>query len=188
MEQHSDDTASSLHPASELHTKMKPGPKPRPAAERVLGMIEQVTETGCWIYMGFLNANGYGRHMVRSRFAEGKARATKAHITKLAHRIVYEATLGAVPAGLELDHICRVRCCVNPAHLRAITHAENVRRSLPRRSLVRTHCIRGHELIGWNRMVAKTGHISCRLCHNELQVKRNSRYRMEAKNRSAAPV
>lgn len=46
-----------------------------------------------------------------------------------AHRVVYESLVGPIPAGLELDHTCRVRRCVNPDHLEPVTHAENQRRS-----------------------------------------------------------
>lgn len=70
-------------------------------------------ETLCWIWGGNLNASGYG---VSAR--SGRA-----------HRMVYERMVGPVSEGLELDHLCRVRSCVNPAHLEAVTHQENMRRA-----------------------------------------------------------
>lgn len=63
------------------------------------------TETGCWVFAGKLNPKGYGPH-----------------------RRVYVQKRGPVPPGLELDHTCRNRACINPDHLEPVSHAENVRR------------------------------------------------------------
>jgi hypothetical protein len=59
-----------------------------------------------------------------------------------AHRTIYEMEVGPVSEGLELDHLCRNRLCVNPAHLEPVTHWENLRRS---GKATATHCFRGHE-------------------------------------------
>jgi hypothetical protein len=72
-------------------------------------------ENGCWIWQGRKDRLGYCRLWV-----DGALR--------LAHRHVYERERGPIPAGLDLDHLCRVPSCVNPAHLEPVTHAENVRR------------------------------------------------------------
>lgn len=79
------------------------------------------------------DAQGYGRRV-------GKGDST------LAHRVSYEATIGPIPAGLELDHLCRVRLCVNPRHLEPVTHAENMRRAA-RIVRPKAACVNGHDLM-----------------------------------------
>lgn len=72
--------------------------------------------TPCWIWGKNLNDRGYGLFVGAS--ATGR----------VAHRVIFERERGPVPAGLELDHLCRVRACVNPDHLEPVTHQENMRR------------------------------------------------------------
>lgn len=72
-------------------------------------------ESGCWLWTGIVGANGYGR-----------ARRGQRKIS--AHRVVYEQHMGPISDDLMLDHLCRVRHCVNPAHLEPVTNAENQRR------------------------------------------------------------
>src|ERR1700743_2238118 len=91
---------------------------------------------GCWNWTGSLTDAGYGR-IRRKGFKE-----------KLAHRILYEMVIGPIPAGLELDHICRNRSCVRPDHVEPVTHAENMRRAAVTSQW--THCSRGHRLAGEN--------------------------------------
>lgn len=71
--------------------------------------------TPCWVWQRFVNPDGYGIKR-RGERAIG------------AHRVYYEAKHGPIPAGLELDHLCRVRCCVNPDHLEPVTKRENILR------------------------------------------------------------
>src|SRR5208282_1570897 len=71
----------------------------------IVELVERITETGCWIWMGSLH-KGYGPH-----------------------RESYELAKGNIPAGLQLDHLCRQKTCVNPAHLEPVTCRENIRRS-----------------------------------------------------------
>lgn len=93
-------------------------PLGRSAALRVLDRVH--LEGRCWLYPQ-VDHLGYG--VVK---AQGRKNFK-------AHRVVYEALVGSIPAGLQLDHLCAVRNCVNPDHLEPVDHAENVRRSWARR-------------------------------------------------------
>lgn len=119
--------------------------------ERVFSKIEQLTECGCWIWMGSLNSDGYGQ-------------AWDGEKMRKSHALVYEMVVGPIPEGLEHDHKCRVRCCVNPAHLEPVTHGENMRRGIARCAGV-THCRQGHPYSGRN-LVVNRGRRSCRECRS----------------------
>lgn len=84
--------------------------------ERILRHVEMIPECGCWIWMGQLSRYGYGEIGI-------------GRLTKKAHIIAYREFSGPVPNGLELDHLCRVRSCVNPRHLEPVSHQENIRRA-----------------------------------------------------------
>lgn len=79
---------------------------------------------GCWEWTGGRSAAGYG--MIRD---EGQ-------VVVYAHRALYQLLVGPIPEGLELDHLCRNRACVNPAHVEPVTHEENMRRAAPHRKAV----------------------------------------------------
>lgn len=72
-------------------------------------------ESGCWLWQRAKYDTGYGVMRVAGRLVH-------------AHRVLYERHIGPIPVGLELDHLCGVRSCVNPEHLEPVTHAENIRR------------------------------------------------------------
>ncbi len=89
--------------------------KARTFSERYQDLILPEPNTGCWLWIGSTNTRGYGRIYVNGK-------------TRPAHRLCYELLRGSIPPGLHLDHLCRVPCCVNPAHLEPVTCAENIRR------------------------------------------------------------
>jgi hypothetical protein len=117
-------------------------------AERIWAKIERWN--GHWLWIAGRHANGYGGIKVNGRYLK-------------AHRVVYELLVGPIPDGLELDHLCRVRFCVNPSHLEPVTHLENVRRS-PIGNGAKTHCPQGH-LYDEANTYRRRGRRECRTCH-----------------------
>lgn len=88
----------------------------------------------CWLWTGGQKGAGYGRFSFKSEDI-------------LAHRFSYELFKGEIPIELEIDHLCRVRNCVNPDHLEAVTRKVNVLRgdSFSATNSKKTHCKQGHE-------------------------------------------
>lgn len=116
----------------------------------------RVDESGCWIYTGALMPTGYG-HSSRNGYA---------------HREAYEAVNGQIAPGLTIDHLCRVRKCVNPAHLEAVTQRENTLRSPIAVAAInarKTHCKRGHEFTPENTYTPRSGARICRACRKDYQ-------------------
>lgn len=91
----------------------------------------------CWLWTGYLEKNGYAYFSYGP--SSDKTRAA-------AHRFSYEMVNGPIPDSLQIDHLCRVRRCVNPTHLEAVTARENLMRGIGVAAInsQKTHCIRGH--------------------------------------------
>ena len=121
---------------------------------------------GCWLWTACIRPDGYGAFSLNAK-------------ARLAHRLAYIELVGPIPEGKTLDHLCRVRNCVNPDHLEPVSIAENVQRGI-NYWRNRTHCSAGHEYTPENTMEGKNGAglpcRVCRKCHNEngkLWVKKN---------------
>lgn len=151
--------------------------KRKTVSERFMDKVQKTTE-GHWLWIGATNkVTGYGHFGTG-----GKGNYSSAH------RFSYSFfNKREIPEGLEIDHICRIKACVNPEHLEAVTHRENVLRgNVPHTAKEnvkkahaairnRTHCKRGHEQIPENMFVATyNGQLrrNCRLCMN-MRGKRN---------------
>ncbi len=108
---------------------------------------------GCWLWIGAMFGSGYGKVALEKR-------------TFYAHRISYEFVKGPIPTHLELDHLCRVRNCVNPDHLEAVDHRTNVLRSPLGfgAKAAQTECIHGHPFDSENTIIKKNGTRACRAC------------------------
>ena len=92
--------------------------------ERFWAKVDKQGENGCWLWTASINPKtGYGQFF--------PTHGTR----KDSHRLSYELLVGAIPDGLELDHLCRVPACCRPSHLGPVTHQENMRRSVLIRSL-----------------------------------------------------
>jgi len=129
--------------------------------EKFNARISPEPMSGCWLWTGLINSSGYGWIKINDIKKYGK------HGTyKLAHRISYELFKGVIPEGLEIDHLCRVRSCVNPDHLEAVTHVENCYRT-PRKS----HCKQGHPLDEKNTLLANYHGWNIRRCKTCLKLR-----------------
>lgn len=120
--------------------------------ERFWSKVEKTSD--CWLWMAGKTHDGYGRFWA----AGGEV---------LAHRFAYEAAGGLIADGLQLDHLCRTRHCVNPLHTEPVTCRENLERgdTMAARHASRTHCPQGHPYSGDNLRVYR-GKRYCKACRS----------------------
>lgn len=123
--------------------------KQTPEAERFWAKVNLLTPSGCWEWASPPSSSGYCSFTATpgQQGIDGK--------TLLVHRWSYEFLVGPIAPGLQLDHLCRNKVCVNPSHLEPVTAAENFARMLDARDL----CKRGHEYIGR----------TCKVCRAQAQ-------------------
>lgn len=129
--------------------------------ERFWAKVEKTAT--CWLWKGARTSHGYGTFVV-----DGRRRSKK---YGMAHRVAYELVVGPIPAGLTIDHLCRVPACVNPKHLEPVSMSVNVLRGdAPTKNaalnLAKTHCPQGHPYSGANLYVYPDGRRGCRKCRN----------------------
>lgn len=147
-----------------------PKPKPASAPKHVAITLTESQAAGfwsrvsvadaasCWPWTG-VRLNGYGRFSVKTLGG------------LLAHRIAYTLVHGAIPEGLELDHLCRNPACVNPAHLEPVTARENSLRStgFAAQNVAKTRCPQGHPYDEANTCLVQGRERRCRTCNRERQ-------------------
>ena len=138
----------------------------RPRTDPEVRFLSHVDSSGeCWLWTGHINWSGY------AHFWTGDGR-------EYAHRWAYRHYVGPIPNGMQLDHLCRVRHCVNPKHLEPVTPSVNTRRgtSPAAANAVKTHCHMGHEFTSENTIHVPAGR-ECHACRLEIY----KRYRLRKK-------
>ena len=141
--------------------------------EQRLRRETMITDTGCWIWTGAKTSSGYGSINMFGRSVG-------------AHVFSYEIFKGPLPVGYEIHHACETHACVNPDHLEARTHLENVRLAGPNWQAQKTHCKHGHPLSGDNLYVTTRGYRNCRICMNASSKLAKRRWRQRKKETHAA--
>lgn len=137
--------------------------------ERFWSKVQSTAPDECWLWTASVDRGGYGkfRHSTDSGWVR-------------AHRWAYEHLVGPIPNGLVIDHLCRVRNCVNPDHLEPVTNRENTLRGLnPIGQPRKTHCKHGHEFTPDN-IYTKPGTSwrECRTCKRALKRAHEARQRL----------
>lgn len=156
-------------------------PEKRAACDMARLLQKTVKSDGCWTWTG-ASRNGYGKLHFRGRMQE-------------AHRVSYTLHVGEVPDGLHIDHLCRNRGCVNPAHLEPVTQFENNMRCdcASTRNARKTHCKRGHEFTKENTRLQKFGKSKswtmriCKACAREDAAANRRSEGTPARNRDHRP-
>jgi len=154
--------------------------KPRKTTEeRFWEKVDRRGPNECWPWIASLTGPGYAQFFI-----------DKDHKSGLGHRYAYELLVGPIPAGLVLDHLCRNPRCVNPNHLEAVTHRENVIRgeapaAAGRHQAAKTHCPKGHPYDEANTTIRRTagrhggGGRGCKQCARASAARRRALKRAE---------
>lgn len=157
-------------------------PRPKDIQSRFDHRFIPEPNSGCWLWTGGIGSDGYGI------FGEIKSKWEGNAVFPGAHVVSYVLHHGPVPEGREVNHKCRVRLCVNPQHLEAATHLDNVRYSADafrERGLRirRSHCSRGHEMTDENVVLSGSRkERTCRECR-KIRARRNYFLKRDARRR-----
>lgn len=137
--------------------------------DRFWARVDKQSGDGCWFWLGAKCNHGYGNLGV-----EGKS--------IYAHRFAYELLVSPIPEGLTLDHLCRNRTCVNPAHLEAVDNRTNILRGIGwgAKHARATHCPSEHPYDDANTYLTPNGWRRCRVCAREHYAKWKARKRVKA--------
>lgn len=137
-------------PLSEMHKSILADPA---IQERFWAKVARGCEEECWDWKAAVTKGGYGTVWIGGSVMR-------------APRISYYLAYGTIDENKAIDHLCRNRRCVNPAHLELVSHRENVLRGNSPLALKarQTHCKRGHRLIGSNIYRPPTGAGNSRRC------------------------
>lgn len=141
----------------------------RPAFDR---FFEKIEVGDCWLWTGAISDGGYGRFSMREE--DGS------YVLRQAHRVCWEFLVGPIPAGLQLDHVCRNRPCVNPDHLEPVTPRVNMQRAYKNRLIRHSHCQRGH-LMETSHVMTARGRV-CGTCASAKRIERKQRARTQGSN------
>ena len=119
------------------------------------GPVFKEQNNRCWIWTGTRYRNNYGNIWFKGK-------------KQLAHRVAYQLWVGNILDGLTIDHLCGVRPCINPSHLKATTIGDNIRRSglkgMAAINAAKTHCAKGHKYTKENIYLKKNGGRECKAC------------------------
>mgnify|MGYP001601937125 CR=1 FL=1 len=158
---------------------MPPGIYPRKSVDqRFWEKVDKNGSNGCWVWGAWTNERGYGLF-------------SPTHRDKIfAHRWAYENINGPIPEGYQLDHLCRNRICVNPAHLEVVTPQQNTLRgqSFAAVNARKTHCPQGHPYDLFNTSMHFSGRRRCRACWRVKAVMADARAGLKAAVQAAGEL